>query len=280
MAFGHIGRTLPTRALFAATFLLLFVGPLMGGPAPVVERRQSITDDRPWSFRLSIYGWLESLDGTTGVLGVESDISVDFKDVLKHLNLGIMGALEVRYRRWGFTADMIYADVAGSAATPFGIFFDEIDFEEKMFLGTFHISYRLLDQADFKFDLFAGARVNWQELSLTFKGGALNLPLAVPPIVVADRSISADQTWVDPIIGARLQRRIFGPCFARLNGDVGGFGVASDLTWQVTAVLGIEVSRSFSTGLGYRALGTDYTNDGFKYDVVGHGPVLGAEFRF
>ena len=32
--------------------------------------------------------------------------------------------------------------------------------------------------------------------------------------------------------------------------------------------------------LGYRALGVDYENDGFVYDVVQHGPVLGMVFRF
>jgi hypothetical protein len=32
--------------------------------------------------------------------------------------------------------------------------------------------------------------------------------------------------------------------------------------------------------LGYRGIGTDYTDGGFTYDVVTHGPILGFEYRF
>jgi hypothetical protein len=32
--------------------------------------------------------------------------------------------------------------------------------------------------------------------------------------------------------------------------------------------------------IGYRALGTDYEDGAFEYDVTAHGPVLGVEFTF
>ena len=43
---------------------------------------------------------------------------------------------------------------------------------------------------------------------------------------------------------------------------------------------GYRFTDSFSVVLGYRAAGVDYENDGFVYDVVQHGPILGAVFRF
>ena len=35
-----------------------------------------------------------------------------------------------------------------------------------------------------------------------------------------------------------------------------------------------------SAVVGYRAAGVDYENDGFVYDTVQQGPIIGAVFRF
>jgi hypothetical protein len=61
---------------------------------------------------------------------------------------------------------------------------------------------------------------------------------------------------------------------------IGGFGAGSDLTWDVLAAAGYQWNDRFSLVAGYRALGVDYDKDGFVYDVVQHGPILGAVFRF
>jgi hypothetical protein len=61
---------------------------------------------------------------------------------------------------------------------------------------------------------------------------------------------------------------------------IGGFGVNSDFTWDVMGALGYEVTDSISMIGGYRALGVDYADGDFVFDVVQHGPILGAVFRF
>lgn len=49
-----------------------------------------------------------------------------------------------------------------------------------------------------------------------------------------------------------------------LQGDVGGFGIGSDFSWQVVATYGFDVN-CFGTPLhiviGYRALAVDYSED-------------------
>lgn len=52
------------------------------------------------------------------------------------------------------------------------------------------------------------------------------------------------------------------------------------LDWDVAAGLGYQFNDRVSAVLGYRALGVDYREDGFVYDVVQHGPILGAVIRF
>ena len=65
-----------------------------------------------------------------------------------------------------------------------------------------------------------------------------------------------------------------------LRGDVGGFGVGSDLTWQVEGSLGLQVTKNIWAEAGYRALGVDYEADGLIYDTITHGAqvTLGLSF--
>ena len=44
--------------------------------------------------------------------------------------------------------------------------------------------------------------------------------------------------------------------------------------------LGYQATDSFSLVAGYRAMGVDYRNDSFVFDVTQDGPILGAVFRF
>ena len=262
--------------------VLLITKPLGAGPLDVVETQPTPAqaDESPWSFRLATYGWMQSLDGTVGVLGIENSIDVPFSDILKDLNIGVMATFELRCQRWGFMADMVYADLRGSADTPFNVFFSKVDYEQKQFLGNFVLSYRFIDNPQFGLEGYAGARVNSLDAEITLIGNRLPLPPTLPPFVVANREFGGSKTWVDPIVGARFQATISGPVFFRAGGDIGGFGVSSEFTWQAYGVLGVNVARNFSIGFGYRGLSTDYSEGGFKYDVIAHGPLIGAEFRF
>ena len=64
------------------------------------------------------------------------------------------------------------------------------------------------------------------------------------------------------------------------KGDIGGFGVGSDLTWTAEAALGCQLSSRIFTEVGYRAIGVDYEGDSLIYDVVTHGAqvTLGITF--
>jgi len=64
------------------------------------------------------------------------------------------------------------------------------------------------------------------------------------------------------------------------EGDIGGFGVVSDLTWQAYAGFGWSASPSLSLGIGYRGLGTDYSKGDFSYDTVTQGPMVGFLYSF
>ena len=64
------------------------------------------------------------------------------------------------------------------------------------------------------------------------------------------------------------------------KGDIGGFDVGSELTWQVYGGLEFQLSPLWHFGVGYRHLSVDYTSGGFTYDVNTSGPQIELGFKF
>jgi hypothetical protein len=98
---------------------------------------------------------------------------------------------------------------------------------------------------------------------------------------------SGDLEWVDPFVGARVRHQFGNNKEVTLEGDVGGFGVGSDFSWQVVATYGFDVNcfgTPLHTVVGYRALAVDYTESGpfgdNGVDFIQHGPLMGVSLRW
>src|SRR5262245_39531628 len=94
------------------------------------------------------------------------------------------------------------------------------------------------------------------------------------------QTISRDDGWFDPYAGLHTRYNFNKTFYTAVRGEVGGFGVGSDLMWQVEGVLGINLTRNIFTEIGYRALATDFENDNFVFDVVLHGPQITTGITF
>ena len=100
------------------------------------------------------------------------------------------------------------------------------------------------------------------------------------------RSGSVD--WVDPVVGGRIRYNLAPGQDFILRGDVGGFGVGSQFSWNALAAYSFVFSKrdgvTYSGLLGYRALSADYEQGSgrtkYVYDVVMHGPVTGLTVGF
>ena len=224
-----------------------------------------------WSFNISPYVWAASLEGTVAAVPGLPPIEIDagFKDILRNLDLAAMTLVELRYRRFGAYADMFYTDISTGAETPRQILFDDIDVRSELFIGTFGGSYRAIAGERGFVDLLAAARVWSVDTRLDIDGALLD-----------DREVEDNQNWVDPVIGLK-GRFDFGGGFHLFGlGHVGGFGAASDLTWDVFGGLGYDFNDTVSAVAGYRHLEVDYTHEAFTFDVELSGPVIGATIRF
>ena len=58
-------------------------------------------------------------------------------------------------------------------------------------------------------------------------------------------------------------------------GGIGGFGVGSDLAYELSATIGYQWNSSIGTALGYRMFDVDYEDDGYIYDLRQEGWQLG-----
>ena len=95
-----------------------------------------------------------------------------------------------------------------------------------------------------------------------------------------DQTLSRNDDWFAPYVGLRTRYNFNKTFYTAVRGEIGGFGAGPDLMWQVEGVLGINLTRSMFTEIGYRALSTDYNNDGLLFDTVTHGPQITTGITF
>lgn len=165
-------------------------------------------------------------------------------------------------------ADAIYIDLSGNVATPRGILADEASVDSKTFAGLLGAGYSVVADERGYLDIVGGVRVWSAETTITLSGGVLD-----------GREESDGATWIDAMAGLRGVYELTPNVFLTAWGLIGA-GQA-DLDWDVSASIGYKFNDRISSTIGYRALGVDYDNgDGFKFDVVEHGPMVGLSVKF
>jgi hypothetical protein len=101
---------------------------------------------------------------------------------------------------------------------------------------------------------------------------------------IITQSGKKSKTWFDPMLITRLTTPAGKKFIGQFRGEVGGFGIGSDFSWQVQALAGYRFSKLFDMTAGYRAIGLDYSSgegaNTFVYDVITFGPVIRFGFSF
>jgi len=254
----------------AALFLLLLPVAALAGTVveEVAAMKAPPQEDSGWRFRVAPYLWLTSVSGTVGAGPLSADTDIGARDALSKLTFGAMILSEIGYRRWSLENDVIFAQFQTSKETP-GPVFGALNSTLNQFQWTSLVGYRVLEMKRSTFDLQAGFRMM-----------SLGLDLELTPGLLQGASRSFSRTWVDPVIGFRYRAHLTDWLFVIGRGDIGGFGANSELTWQVFAGVGAQISRWGALIAGYRAIGYEYNQAGFAYDVTTYGPVVGFECRF
>ncbi len=69
---------------------------------------------------------------------------------------------------------------------------------------------------------------------------------------------SKTETWFDPMLIARIKNSGLQQFVYQFKGEIGGFGIGSDLAWQLQAYAGYRLSKLFQMTAGYRVISLDY----------------------
>jgi hypothetical protein len=129
--------------------------------------------------------------------------------------------------------------------------------------------YRLVDDERGSLDVLAGLRAWSVESELSFQGGPLD-----------GIQVNDGDTWVDPLVGVKGRLDLTGNIYLTGWLMAGGFGVSSDFMWDAMGGAGYQFNDTISAVVGYRAVGVDYQNGAFVYDIVQQGPIIGVAFKF
>ena len=227
----------------------------------------SSQQENAWKFDLApLYLWAVNLEGDVAVRGISSPVDLPFDTIFDNLEGVFIFHFEALHEnKWGFIADIDYLDISQNAQV--AIF--DIDVSVKETVAEFDGFYRI-SHGVHQFDMVAGVRYNEVKLEYNIR----NLPL----------DNSRTENWWDPVVGVRYRYPIADRWTLQLRGDIGGFGIGSDFTWQTIGLIDYQPWKYVSLVGGYRALSLDYEtgsgNDVFKYDVLLHGPVLGLNIRW
>lgn len=248
---------------------LVFLG-AVGGQVQAADPNDPPADTGEWTFTGAAYIWGSGLEGKSGVFGFPAqDVEMSFSDVLENLNMAFIAAGEARNGPFSIGVDIVYGRLKENVETPVGILATDIDVTSSSFMGTGVLGYALVDTGNSHIDAIAGARVWSVSTDFDFNGG-----------ILGGTSANDGATWVDPLVGAKLKADLGSDVYLSGWGMIGGFGVSSDLMWDIMGGIGYDVSERFSLFGGYRAVSVDYSHNGFVYDVVQQGPIFAGVLRF
>jgi len=217
-----------------------------------------------WQFSIAPYLWAAGMDGTMSIAEFEEDFDVPFSDIIENLDLAFMGHFDMRNERWVLSSDLIFVDLESSEDLSEGTVTAGLDLTLLEVAGGYRVSPAVT--------LLAGAR--WVDMGadLHYAGE------------VVDDGAGAGKSWIDPLVGVQVFTPLSERWWIGLRGDVGGFGVGSELTWQAYANIGFKTSDLITVFAGYHAIDIDYDEGGglqlIALDVLVSGPQLGVAFTF
>jgi hypothetical protein len=227
---------------------------------------QAASDDG-WHVGITPYLWFAGAHGTVGALGHEAGFHASAGDLLSHVDIGLMGAVELRHKRLVVPVDFMWIRLSDDKGLPFGEAINVTSVKVKATQSVFtpKFGFRFIDGKKIKVDALFGIRY-WH----------LSNSLTLQPTQIGN-GFSASANWVDGIGGAKIEAQLSPKVVMTILGDAGGGSARLD--YQVAGLLGYKVSKRWMLQAGYRYMNVNYRpQNGFIYNATLSGAILGATF--
>lgn len=244
-----------------------------GAADPEMETPPLGTSD--WVVQVTPYLWASAIDGDVSPFQRAPTVHIDesFSEIWDDLNFGGFLNIWARRDRFVVSGDIMYVNLSDAQVIgPFPNLAPDVALDAELdtieFYAALQGGYRVVDTPNFTLDALAGGRFWYisNDVTVSYAGYSL--------------SRKEDFQWFDPLIGARAFYNFTDKLSVMGQGDIGGFGVGSELTWSVLGTFNYVFNDSWSASVGYKFMSVDYEDDGYVFDVDMSGPVLGVTYRF
>jgi hypothetical protein len=237
---------------------------MLGGFVPLAQAQQSSGD---WQHTVFLYGMGAAIDGEAQIGNLTLPIDISISDLFDALRFGAMAAYRMENEGpWSFEVDATYMNLGFNQNGPRERVRGELKTDQFTLMGT--AGYRISDN-------FEGL------LSLAYFDVSSDIEVRAGQQRLR---ASASDSWVDPLFGLAYRLPIGEKWTYQLRGDIGGFGVGSDLTWHMLTGFRRQNSEFFGWYVGYRVIAYDYESGSGRnyqrYDLTQQGPLVGVSFSF
>ena len=235
---------------------------------------QTEATEKKWNFLADVYLMFPYMDGETGI-GDLLSVPVDANpgDIFSKLKMAAMLYLEASTSKWAITSDLVYMNL-NQEVSPSTLFHSgEVTAKELIWepAGL----YRVVPF----WELGLGGRLTNLSTDIDARRYVIGIGNPTEPVTAG-----GSKTWMDPVIITRFSAAIKEKWLLQFRGDIGGFGIGSDLTWQLQAYAGYRFGRVFQLTAGYRYLSVDYDkgvdSERFVFKMASFGPVVRFGFNF
>lgn len=219
-----------------------------------------------WKQTFYLYGMGAAIDGEAQIGNLALPVDVSISDLFDALKFGAMAAYRVENDEWSFEGDVTYMNLGWNRRTSGGRAGGELSVDQLTVMAT------------------AGRRIN-RNLEALVSLAYFDLSSEIELSVLQQRlRATRDADWIDPMVGLHYSLPFAEKWTYTLRGDIGGFGVGSDLTWQVLTAFRRQNTERFGWFIGYRAVSYDYedgSGSGYqRYDLLQQGPLAGINISF
>lgn len=243
---------------------------------------ESLAARQPQPSFTAYFSWPD-ITGTTTVNGISEKIDVKYRDVVENFDVWRASARLEQWPRgsWGYLVDGGYSQAEAFAVEETQGVLGSIDFRHARVeasalyrvgewgLGGAQRSHTHRSYRGVILDTYLGMRWAYLKQEITEEGQ--------PPV-------GGTENWFEPLVGARVFLDLTRMLGIRLTTDAGGFGVGSDLTWNLWAEIDFAFSPASSLTFGYLIHDIDYEKgsgaETFGLNAQFKGPTLGFAFRF
>ncbi len=209
-----------------------------------------------WQYQFTLFSWLPSQNGTVTVGEKSFEADVFFKDLMRGGGWALNGHVEAKTEKLVFLLEGIFIQSFDKDSL------DELNSYISLWEGA--AGYSILPYLD----IIGGGR--YFKIKTVIREGGVS-------------EVEKHKGWFDPFVGARTRFLIFKPVLIFARADMGGFGLGSKFSWNISAGVGLRLSNFALLG-GYRIWDVQYESgtglEYFKYDVRHAGPEVGFTLFF